>query len=168
MRKALGVDIGNVIIDHRKTANGSVPFFLTDDYLEAPPVDGAFETLRELSDIFKQSIHLVSKCDVITRDKNLTWLGHKQFYRHTATFRENVHFCNERRQKAEICEKLGITHFIDDKLEVLSSMIGKVGNLYLFRPEESEKQKFSQYLTDVRTAQTWEEVLKKIKNCCSL
>ncbi len=40
--------------------------------------------------------------------------------------------CRERPEKAAVCARLGITHFVDDRLDVLTPMRGTVPHLYLF------------------------------------
>jgi hypothetical protein len=48
-----------------------------------------------------------------------------------------VRFCLQRPEKALHCRELGITHFIDDRTDVLEAMIGVVPNLYLFGPQRA-------------------------------
>lgn len=48
-----------------------------------------------------------------------------------------VRFCRERPQKAPICAELGITHFIDDRADVLEPMCGIVANRFLFGPQRA-------------------------------
>ena len=47
-------------------------------------------------------------------------------------------FCLKRPEKAIHCRELGITHFIDDRTDVLAAMIGVVPLLYLFGPQRGE------------------------------
>jgi hypothetical protein len=46
-----------------------------------------------------------------------------------------VRFCLKRPEKAVHCRELQITHFIDDRTDVLEAMLGVVPNLYLFGPQ---------------------------------
>lgn len=50
-----------------------------------------------------------------------------------------------------------MTHFIDDRLEVLSYLTA-VENLYLFQPLEAEIREFGEYLDRVHRVQTWSEL----------
>ena len=121
MKDAIGIDIGGVIIKPAET-EGDTSFF-TDDYLATPMFDDAFETMARLrEERFGEGIYIVSKCGPRVQQKSLDWLEHHDFYARTGLLRENIHFCRERKDKAPICEKLGISIFIDDRLDVLGHM----------------------------------------------
>ncbi len=47
----------------------------------------------------------------------------------------NLRFCLQRPQKADHCRELGITHFIDDRSDVLRHLEGIVPKRYLFGPQ---------------------------------
>jgi hypothetical protein len=66
------------------------------------------------------------------QSKTLRWLKHHRFYELTGVKLRHVHFCLEREAKAVICRKLRITHFIDDRLDVLLNL-KTVSNLYLLQ-----------------------------------
>ena len=123
----LGVDIGGVIID-RENDRSDTSFF-GDRYLETTAVPGAFEALEILSRRFRT--YLVSKCGPKTERRTLEWLRHHRFYERTGIGPEDVRFCRERKDKAPICVELGITHFVDDHLEVLQ-YLESVPCKYLF------------------------------------
>ena len=158
----LGVDIGNVIIDHKAVGtNNKIEYEI--DYSNIPAVKNAFEVLRELNKIkFGLNIHLISKCTPWAQTKILNWLKHNKFFIKTGIKPQNVHFCRERNEKQKICADFGITHFIDDRLEVLSYLIGKVPNLYLFRPDQKEIAQFKSYLSNVCVVSNWLDILTKI------
>ncbi len=155
----LGVDIGGVIID-RVNDNTDTSFF-GDNYLRTTPVPGVFDALRKLVDQrFGDQVYLVSKCGQKVQNKTLQWLEHHHFYDITQIKRGHVHFCRERHQKSEICQRLRITHFIDDRLEVLSYLT-TVANRYLFRPDIKEVGRFYGYLKNVNRVDSWQEILKR-------
>ncbi len=149
----LGVDIGGVIID--KINDNTDTSFFGSNYLHTTAVPGAFEALKTLSGIYVT--HLVSKCGENIQRKTLEWLAHHDFYDKTGVARENVHFCRRRNEKRGICDDIGATHFVDDRLEVLSYLSGKM-KLYLFNPNEREMQKFSHALTRVTRADNWQNL----------
>lgn len=157
-KEILGIDIGGVIID-RVRNDGTDTSFFSDNYLNTSAVPGAFDAINNLvAQRFKRdNVHLVSKCGPRVQKKTLDWLEHHCFHELTWLPRENVHFCLERHQKAEICAKLGITHFIDDRLEVLSHLV-KVRNLFLFRPDPAEVRRYAQHLPRVYRVESWAEV----------
>ena len=45
-----------------------------------------------------------------------------------------VRFCRQRPEKRDICQELNITHFVDDRPDVLASLKGTVPHRYLFGP----------------------------------
>jgi hypothetical protein len=50
---------------------------------------------------------------------------------------DHLVFCRRRPEKAEHCERLAITHFIDDRVDVLEPMRGRVPHLFLFGPQRA-------------------------------
>jgi len=55
--------------------------------------------------------------------------------------RANVRFCQERPQKAVHCRQLGITHFIDDREDVLAHLDGVVPFRLLFGPQSRPRRR---------------------------
>jgi hypothetical protein len=153
----LGVDIGGVIID--RINNGTDTSFFTNNYLKTTAVPGVFDALRQLRDKkFGENIYLVSKCGKVVQDKTLHWLQYNNFYDKTGINYDHVHFCRQRHEKAGICQKFGITHFVDDRLEVLGNLIS-VPTLYLFQPRLKEVQKFIDFVDRVKVVDSWEQIL---------
>lgn len=64
--------------------------------------------------------------------KTVRWLDHWRFWATTGIASDHVRFCLERRDKAQHCRELGVTHFIDDRFDVLGHLRGLVPRLYLF------------------------------------
>jgi hypothetical protein len=116
---ALGIVIGGVIITH--AGGGADTQFFSGAYLETPAVSGAIEAIAQLVRArFGERTHLVSKCGPAIAAKSLAWLDAQRFFQRTGIARDQVHFCLTRQGKAPICEALGITHFIDDRVDVLA------------------------------------------------
>jgi hypothetical protein len=130
----VGVDIGRVII----AGDGpDTSFFGSDEEaLQVPAMEGAFEGVARLVRAFSGRVWLVSKCGSNVQRKTLKWLLARDFYAHTGLAEDHVRFCKERPQKAEHARKLGLTHFIDDRVDVLEALDGVVGNRYLFGPQD--------------------------------
>lgn len=160
-KKALGVDIGNVIINNRLNDLKNLD---ESGYAALPVVDGAFDSLKILNDHFLGEVYLISKCTQWAEEQILIWLKAHDFYSKTDINKRHVHFVREKHEKDVICKKLGITHFIDDKLEVLSHMIGSTPNLFLFQPDETEVNLFSQFLPNIQRVESWNEIIQKIKS----
>ena len=156
-KEILGVDIGGVIMD--RVNDGTDTSFLSENFLRTTTTPHALESLRQLVERrFGGNVFVVSKCGSRTQEKSLRWFDHHRFYEKTLIHPEHVRFCRERHQKGGICAELGVTHFIDDKLEVLSYFT-TVGHLYLFQPQEREVRRFAKFLTHVKRVGSWREVL---------
>lgn len=159
----LGVDIGNVIINHR-VVDKNDKILYKDCYSSIPAVEGVFEALHTLTtERFKDNVFLVSKCTSWAQKRILSWLRDNNFYKRTGIKPEKVFFCREGSEKKKICGSLGITHFIDNRLEVLSHLIDQVSTLYLFQPDEAEVDDFIQFLPEVTVVISWQQIVEKIK-----
>ncbi|MEV4351155.1 hypothetical protein AB0J83_42400 [Actinoplanes sp. NPDC049596] len=132
----LGVDIGRVIIDGGGPGGADTQFFSGDTtrMLATPAVPGAFETLARLVPLFDQ-VWLISKCGERVQRRTRLWLDHHEFATRTGIPRDHLRFCLKRPDKAIHCAELGITHFIDDKLDVHEALRGIVPYRYLFGPQ---------------------------------
>jgi len=142
----LGIDIGGVVIS-KDSEEGEETSFFSEDYLKTPPEPFVLDSIQKLISILGiDNVFLVSKCGQNFRKKTLEWLDYVGFFSKTKMPRENVRFCDERFQKAIICNEIGITHFVDDRLDVLKHLIGveTIQELYLYKPNDIKKQ--GQYL----------------------
>jgi len=122
-------------------------------FLETPAVAGAFETLARLGrERFDQRICIISKCGPRTKEKTRLWLAHHKLLVLLGLDSQALHFCRKRPDKAPICKRLGVSHFIDDRMEVLTHLTS-VRHRILFGPqEEGMKAK------GVVRALTWSDV----------
>src|SRR3989338_11027587 len=147
-KEVLGLDIGGPIID---MVNDWTPdFFINDEYLKTPAVQGAFDAIRQLVEkSFGENVFLLSVRRTDSQNKTLTWLDHYDFFNLTGVKRNNVHFCVKRAEKAGICQNLGINIYVDDKLENLSYMT-MVNTRILFKPNPEEVSNFSNFLSVVQ------------------
>ncbi|MGI5184165.1 hypothetical protein ACQEVZ_48705 [Dactylosporangium sp. CA-152071] len=132
----LGVDIGRVIIGGAAPGGGDTQFFSGDTarMLATPAVPGALEALARLVPRFEQ-VWLVSKCGERVQRHTRQWLDHHAFAARTGIPREHLRFCLRRPEKAVHCAELGITHFVDDKLDVHEALRGIVPHRFLFGPQ---------------------------------
>ncbi|WP_053234220.1 hypothetical protein [Sandaracinus amylolyticus] len=131
----LGVDIGRVIIGATADDGTTDTSFLSgseDDALRTPPVPGAFETIARLHAHLEGRVWLVSKCGPRIQALTRRWLAHQGFHDVTGIPPEHVRFCRERRQKREHALALGLTCFVDDRLDVLRHLEGVVPALCWF------------------------------------
>ena len=129
----IGIDIGGVII--AKYNMGQDTSFFSENYLHSKAVSGAFETIKYLTNIFgPENIYLISKCGNKLKEKTLEWFDYNNFYKITGFLERNIYFCYDRDSKIQICENLKITHFIDDRDDILWRMMGIVDYLLYFKP----------------------------------
>lgn len=130
----LGIDIGRVIIG----GEGADTQFLDGDEASAmatPAVTGALEAIAQLMALFDGNVWLVSKAGPRIQARTRRWLDERRFFDVTGVSREHLRFCRERREKAEHALTLGLTHFIDDRFDVLHHLEGLVPNRFLFGPQ---------------------------------
>jgi hypothetical protein len=130
----IGVDIGRVIIN----GDGADTNFFAhdlDEVMRTPAVGGAFAAITRLVDRFDGKVWLVSKCGPKIQQRSLAWLDHHDFWAQTGVAKDNVRFCRERPEKAIHARKLALTHFVDDRLDVLGHLAGLVDRIYLFGPQ---------------------------------
>lgn len=121
---ALGIDIGHVI-------NDGPP----GDVRSNPEMPGAIEAISRLVPLFGPvNMWLVSKCGQRVQDWTLTWLDGQDFWARTGMLTDQARFVRARGDKAWVCNRLGITHFVDDRPDVLFPMEGIVPHRYLFGP----------------------------------
>ena len=153
--RRIGIDIGKVIVGRD-----------TDEYeagKSQTEIPGARETIAKLvADFGYKNVFLVSKAGALKQIETRIWLAENNFYRDTEINPHNVIFCLHRADKAKICKSLNLTHFIDDRLEVLSHMIDVVPHLYLFNPQPEEMSKFSEYIKYVYVVKNWIEVKERL------
>jgi hypothetical protein len=160
----LGVDFGRVIhggaaADSGHEAGreggrddaGEDTGFLGGGMAEAlltPATEGVFEVLPRLVERFERRVWIISKCGERTEEKTRRWLDHHCFYERTGMPPGNVRFCRRRADKALICAELGITHMIDDRLDVHRAIRDLVPYRYLFGPQD---ELVPRWVTHVRT-----------------
>ena len=152
--EVLGVDIGSVIIS-KTWSNGFLP-----------PLKDAFSVLKRLkNERFKDKLFIVSQQQPFMSNIVLLWLQYHNFYQATGIKKRDIHFCRKRIDKAAICKKLGITHFIDDRTEVLTYLHeANIQNLYLFEPkgEYVELNPDAHVLSYVKQIESWKEIEKEL------
>ena len=154
----IGVDIGRVIIN----GDGPDTAFLGHDEVKAlrtPAVSGAFEAVAELVRRFDGRVYLVSKCGAKIQARSLAWLDHHGFWAATGVDRAHVRFCKERRDKANHARQLALTHFVDDRFDVLTHLVGLVDRMYLFGPQRRRSESLPGMLSTPR----WADVLADLE-----
>lgn len=166
----LGLDLGNVIMGGvENSPSGERALFFSDKFLEAPQMENAFASIRKLIAVKEgrlpgqfdpSDVFIVSRADPASALRTLRWLEHHNFYEETGFLDENnVFFCLERGDKAPIARRLGLTHFVDDRLEVLGKLKEVVPHRFAFCPSDREVHYHGQVLAEVTRVASWQEVL---------
>jgi len=135
LQPVLGIDIGRVIIGAADASGRADTSFLSGSdgtALATPASEGAFQAIADLTRAFAGRVWLVSKCGPRIQQLTRRWLQHQSFYERTGVRQDRVRFCLERAQKRAHCAAIGATHFVDDRLDVLSHLTGLVPRLYWF------------------------------------
>jgi len=154
--KALGIDIGRVIIDGSANPDGGDTAFFSGtevEMLATPAMPGAFDSISRLVQRFDGRVWLVSKCGPTIRDRSSRWLAHHQFFETTGMTKGNARFCRERREKRTHALKLGLTHFIDDRVDVHRAIYDIVDHCYLFGEQRGPAPDFVSHVADWPTAE---------------
>jgi len=158
----LGIDVGGVIIDRKRNDKGDTSL-MGPKYKEAYAVEGALDAIRDLNaGRFKDLVYIVSKCGQNVQRKTREWMAYNRFHEITGVPLERVFFCFTRAEKAPICERLGLTHFVDDRLEVLS-YLKSVPNQYLFGGDPKEVERWTAHKAAVTAVDTWSQLSEILK-----
>ena len=129
MKRVLGIDVGNVIIG----GGGEDTSFFSNNYLRTPALDGVFEVLPRIVPKFDDVV-IISKCGNRVRNKTMEWMKHYDFHTKTGIGVDKFNFCYKREDKAWIAQFWEVTHYLDDRMDIINSMRGVVPNLFLFAP----------------------------------
>lgn len=143
----LGLDFGNVI----KKDGELIP--------------GVKEAIRELREaVFGDEVYIVSRVETDENaQKTRIFLETEGFYADGLINPCKVYFCYKRHEKAPIVRDLGITHFVDDRTEVLSYM-KTVPCRFAFNPEEQQLHDFPP--RDMVLVTNWEDVVSSVRLSC--
>jgi hypothetical protein len=154
----LGIDIGRVIIG----GEGADTQFLDGNEASAmatPAVAGAFDAIAELVRMFDGNVWLVSKAGPRIQARTRRWLDERSFFDVTSVARDHLRFCRERREKADHALALELTHFIDDRFDVLEHLEGIVPHRFLFGSQR-RRHPSGPTLTHVRD---WRSLLHAVR-----
>lgn len=113
----IGIDIGGVIRgDFDKSLS-------VQQYMAVNPLDNATKVIKSIIDAYgAENTFIISRCPKYAEKVNIKWLEKQKMFADIGFMRKNVYFCRERTDKAKIAKRLKLTHFIDDRVEVLDVM----------------------------------------------
>ena len=157
----LGLDVGGVIVD--RSGEESDTSFFGDRPMDSPAVPGAFAAIARLcTGPFGGRVHIVSKAGPRISRLTREWLAHTDFFERTGVPPENVRFVRHRHEKAPVCEELGITHFVDDRLSVLEHLRA-LPHLYYFVGGLGQHSPPAEIPTWVTASDRWPDLVRLIE-----
>jgi hypothetical protein len=131
----IGIDVGRVLVGASTDGGEPDTSFLTatdDEAIRIPPEPGAFDVVRDAVERTGGHVYVVSKCGPRIATLTLAWMEHQRFFELTGVERRNVFFVRKRPEKRDVAARHGLTHFVDDRLDVLGAMVGLVPRLVWF------------------------------------
>lgn len=154
-RPVLGIDLGGVVMGPRNPMLHEHDEGFDAAFLARPEIPSAIACLARASkERFQKKVFVISKRSRKTRPLALRWLFVNGFFDRLGIPREHVHFCETQDQKAPLCEQLGVTHFVDNRLGVLRHMHA-VENRCLLNATEEEVLLYQEDLPRVRRYGAW-------------
>lgn len=157
----VGFDVGNVILQNDTDTPGV-------DFLERPQsyIEGAIETIgRIVGEVTVENAYLLSKSGAAMQQRTLDFFEETDFYGQTGIRPEHAIFCRRRDEKAPIAAELGLSHFVDDRLDILRQMTSVRFKMLFQRPDKPPLH--SAILTEkdegIVIARDWNDVWKALK-----
>lgn len=158
MKIKIGIDINGVL------ANNKLSHINTRDYSIFSVMENAIKVVKKLVKHYgSENIYIISRaqsCQLsfITG----IWMETHNFLQETNISLDNVKICTRLKDKAIIAEKLNITHFIDDRPEVLS-YFSKNTILMAYQPKKNEIKKYPNVASRAIIVNSWNEIANYLK-----
>lgn len=157
----IGIDIGGVLVD--RASEGSDTSFFGADPMATPAVRGSHEAVRTVVGLFgRNHVHVVSKAGPKISELSRRWLHEQRLLDRGAISPSNVHFVRKRVDKHSVCRRLGITHFVDDRADVLQHLV-TVDYRYLFSGGLGSNDPATQIPEGVSIVATWQRLVGLIE-----
>lgn len=156
----LGIDVGGVLVPHQ-SGRTDTSFFGARP-LETPAVEGALDGLRQLVELFDGRVAVVSKAGSRMAELTTRWMWSNEVFGKTGLDPNALHFVRTRPDKGPICFSLGVTHFIDDRLDVLEAL-PSVASRYLFTGGRAGAPSPAKVPKRFVVAQSWPELVARVR-----
>jgi hypothetical protein len=148
---ALGIDIGRVVMCPADDDGAPDTSFLQlpeAQALEVPASPCLWDVLPAIVDAFERRVWLVSKAGARIGALTRRWLAHHRFFERVGMAPDAARFCRKRPEKRDHAVALGLTHFVDDRVDVLEALRGAVPRLYLFGAQARPAPAFAIHVPD--------------------
>lgn len=158
----IGIDLGNVIIDHVGFGT-TAEYFATGDYNLIPPVKDSLFALSQLNKKkFENNVFVIYNATDIADNKIISWLNSHNFFYITGIEANKVIRSKKGRDKLQACIENEINYFVDDRLEVLGNLHPHVQNLFLLGGQSEEILQFQEIIKKVNVVSDWDSLLKQL------
>ena len=150
-RPALGLDIGRVLMCPADDDGRPDTSFLSlpePQALAIPAAPGVWDVVPGLVRAFGGRVWLVSKAGARIEALTRRWLVHHRFFARVGLPDDAVRFCRRRGDKRDHALALGLSHFVDDRVDVLQALRGAVPHLYLFGVQVGPAPRWTTHVVD--------------------
>lgn len=141
-----------------RVAEDSDTSFFGRQPMDTPAVTGALEAIPALVDLFGHRVFIVSKAGPKIASLTRQWLGIRGAVGPEGIDPASVHFVRKRPDKHPVCEQLGVTHFVDDRLDVLQHL-ASVERRYLFTGGLGQHEPPATVPDDIIVVSTWSRLV---------
>ncbi len=124
----------------------------------APPVAGALEHLRALG----TETYIISRRRAGSIRYAQEWMAQHRVYDIVPA--ERIFFCETKEDKRLICERLGITAYIDDQISILNILPEPIKRVLLDTDGVAERL---EQIGPLLVAKTWEEAAKILREAAA-
>lgn len=153
----LALDIGGPIIDCR---SGST----LAEYQAAPETPDAIPCLAWLVKAKRfRRVLLISQCSPELERVKRQWFTLKDVFYRTELDPDSVYYCRKSEEKAQICRMNGVTHFADDRVEILRHAL-VVPHLYAFNPDLAEFERHPELRGTITVVKDWPELMHHLES----
>ena len=151
-KDVLAIDLSGCLV---KKSN-----FTNTLYAHTKPIEDAFETIKLCQDWF-DDIYIVVKTASDNVTKMVEWLDKQNFWLFSGVTSLHCVFCISPEAKAEICKLLGVTHMIDDTIDILNKA-KTVKYRYLFENSNFKTSLIGDEKNYIISTSSWPDTFEKI------
>lgn len=158
MKTKIGLDLNGVL------ANNKTSYIKTRNYSIFSVMEDAVNVVKTIIKRYgKENVYIISR----VQSHQLSfitgiWMETHNFLQKTNMSLDNVKICTRLKNKSRIAEELNITHFIDDRPEVLNYFSKNI-ILIAYRPKKSELKKYPDVASRAIIVNSWKEIANYFK-----
>lgn len=138
-----GFDLGNTLVN--KTV----------------PLPDAFRVAKRIVTELDPNAVIISRVNEKQKQRALEWFKKENVLEQLGIKPENVYWCEQRCEKAPIVDKLGLTHFIDDRPEVMNYLSNEVVKIFI-NPDPSDLYDYRDDIQNFTVCSDWLAIEKLV------